>query len=62
MRQRRKYDPVTVDIYGVMDIFGVSRNKAMEIWKAAGAVIHISPRRTLYLVEKIKAYMEERAE
>lgn len=62
MRQRRKYDPVTVDIYGVMDIFGVGRNKAMEIGKAAGAVIHISPRRTLYLVEKIKAYMEERAE
>ena len=57
-----EYDPITVDVQGVMYMFGVGRNKAMEIGKKAGAVIHLSSRRTLYSVEKIKAYMDSLTE
>lgn len=61
-KNNREYEPITVDVYGVMSMFSVGRNKAMEIGKKAGAVIHISNRRTLYSVEKIKAYMESLTE
>ena len=54
--------PITVDVRGVMQMLGVGRNKAMEIGKDAGAVIHLSSRRTLYNVEKVKAYMDNLAE
>ena len=54
--------PITADVRGIMALFGIGRNKAMEVGKAAGAVIHLSDRRTLYSVEKIKAYMENLAE
>ena len=55
-------NPITVDVRGIMALFGIGRNKAMEIGKKSGAVIHISSRRTLYSVEKVKAYMESLAE
>lgn len=58
MNDNLRYNPVTVDVRGVMSMFGVGRNKAMEIGKKSGAVIHLSSRRTLYSVEKIKAYMD----
>lgn len=65
MTKNTKYQrisPITTDVQGIMQIFCVGRNKAMEIGKAAGAVIHLSSRRTLYSVEKIKAYMDGLAE
>ncbi len=54
--------PITTDIRGVMALFGIGRNMAMDVGKAAGAVIHVGERRTLYSVEKIKAYMDGLAE
>ena len=62
MRDNTKYNPITTDVRGVMAMFGIGRNKAMEIGKSAGAVIHLSSRRTLYSVEKIKKYMESLTE
>ena len=53
--------PVTVDVKGVMQLFGIGRNKAREIGQNAGAVIRISERRTLYSVERIKNYLEQQA-
>ena len=53
--------PVTVDVKGVMQLFGIGRNKAREIGEQAGAVIRISSRRTLYSVERIKNYLEQQA-
>ena len=54
----RDYRPITTDVRGIMAMLGVGRNKAREIGEAAGAVIHISTRRNLYLVDRIKTYME----
>lgn len=62
MRDNVRYNPITVDVRGVMSMFGIGRNKAMEIGKKSGAVIHLSSRRTLYSVEKVKAYMESLTE
>ena len=53
--------PVTTDVRGVMQLFGIGRNKAREIGEQAGAVIRISSRRTLYSVERIKNYLEQQA-
>lgn len=50
--------PITVDVNGVQTLLGVGRNKAREIGERAGAVIHLSSRRVLYNVEKIKSYMD----
>ena len=55
---KQKIEPITVDVRGVMDMLGVGRNKARDIGNAAGAAVHISTRRTLYLVDRIKTYME----
>lgn len=60
--EKRRYEPITVDVRGVMDMLGVGRNRAMDIGNKSGAVIHLSSRRTLYSVEKIKAYMESLTE
>lgn len=54
--------PVTTDVRGVMQLFGIGRNKAREIGEQAGAVIRISSRRTLYSVERIKNYLEQQAD
>ncbi len=62
MSENVTYNPVTVDVRGIMSIFGIGRNKAMEIGKKSGAVIHLSSRRTLYSVEKVKAYMDSLTE
>lgn len=59
---KRRYEPITVDIRGVMDMLGIGKNVAMDIGKKSGAVIHLSSRRTLYSVDKIKAYMESLTE
>lgn len=53
-----KYNPLTVDIRGLQSMLNLGKNKAMEIGKKSGAVIHLSSRRTLYSVEKVKAYMD----
>lgn len=53
--------PITTDVRGVMQLFGIGRNKAREIGEQAGAVIRISSRRTLYSVERIKNYLEQQA-
>lgn len=54
----KNFVPITTDVRGVMAMLGVGRNKAREIGEAAGAVIRISTRRTLYSVEKLKGYMD----
>ena len=50
--------PIAVDVKGLMALVGVGRNTAMRIGQEAGAVIRLSPRRTLYNVEKVKAYLD----
>ncbi len=50
--------PIAVDVKGLMALVGVGRNTAMRIGREAGAVIRLSPRRTLYNVEKVKAYLD----
>lgn len=62
MKENTQYNPITTDVRGVMAMCGVGRNKAMEIGNKAGAVIHLSSRRTLYSVDKVKAYMESLTE
>ena len=62
MKENTQYNPITVDVRGVMSMFGIGRNKAMEIGKKSGAVIRLSNRRTLYSVEKVKAYMDSLTE
>ena len=54
--------PITVDIKGVMALFGLGRNTAMKIGKEAGAVIRLGPRKTLYNVERVRQYLEQRME
>lgn len=58
----REYEPITVDISGLQSMLGLGKNNAMDVGKKAGAVIRISNRRTLYSVEKIKAYIESLTE
>lgn len=58
MKAETTYTPITTNVQGVMALFGVGRNTAIQIGKKAGAVIHLGTRRTLYSVEKIQAYME----
>ena len=53
---------ITVDIKDLQRMLGLGENKAMEIGKKSGAVIHLSSRRTLYSVEKVKAYMDSLTE
>ena len=53
---------ITVDIKALQEMLNLGKNKAMEIGKKSGAVIHLSSRRTLYSVEKIKKYMESLTE
>ncbi|MBR6172758.1 MAG: hypothetical protein IKQ49_06260 [Eubacterium sp.] len=48
--------PMTTDVQGVMKLLGVGRNKAMEVGKNAGAVIHLG-KRTVYKVDKINEYL-----
>ena len=50
--------PIAVDVKGLMALVGVGRNTAMRIGREAGAVIRLSPRRTLYNVEKVKTYLD----
>lgn len=61
MREKNDCVPITTDVRGVMQLFGIGRNKAREIGEQAGAVIRISSRRTLYSVERIKNYLEQQA-
>ena len=61
MREKNDRVPITTDVRGVMQLFGIGRNKAREIGEQAGAVIRISSRRTLYSVERIKNYLEQQA-
>jgi hypothetical protein len=42
--------PIAVDVKGLMALVGVGRNTAMRIGREAGAVIRLSPRKTLYNV------------
>lgn len=58
MKTEINYSPITVDIRGLQSMLNLGKNKAMEIGNKAGAVIHLGSRRTLYSVEKIKAYMD----
>ena len=58
MKSETACTPITTNVQGVMELFGIGRNKAMQIGKEAGAVIRLGTRRTLYSVEKIKTYME----
>lgn len=53
---------ITVDIKDLQRMLGLGKNTAMEIGKKSGAVIHLSSRRTLYSVEKVKAYMDSLTE
>ena len=46
MKAETTYTPITTNVQGVMALFGVGRNTAIQIGKKAGAV------------EKIQAYME----
>ena len=54
--------PITVDVKGLMQLFGIGRNTAMKIGKEAGAVIRLGPRKTLYNVERVRQYLEQRME
>lgn len=54
--------PITVDVKGIMSLFGIGRNTAMKIGKEAGAVVHLGPRKTLYNVERVRQYLEQRME
>ena len=57
-RNETSYTPITVDVVGLQKMLGVSKNTCLRIGKDANAVIRLTPRRTLYNVEKIKAYMD----
>ena len=54
--------PITVDVRGLMTLFGLGRNTAMKVGKEAGAVIRLGPRKTLYNVERVRQYLEQRME
>ena len=54
--------PITVDVKGLMKLFGIGRNTARRIGKEAGAVIRLGPRKTLYNVERVRQYLEQRME
>ena len=57
MNNVKNIEPIVTDIKGVQAMLKLGRNKSMEIGKAAGAEIKISPRCMRYNVEKIKAYV-----
>ena len=57
-RNEALYNPITVDVVGLQKMLGVSKNTCIKIGKDANAIIRLTPRRTLYNVEKIKAYMD----
>lgn len=50
--------PLTVDVKGVMKLFGVGKNKAYEIGKEAGAEVRIG-RRLLFSIKRLEGYLEE---
>lgn len=56
MQDNARYNPIAVDVKGVMQMFGVSKNTAMQIGKDAGAVVHLGIKRTLYNVSKLQEY------
>ena len=56
--ETKKYTPIMVDIKDLQDMLGVSKNVAMRIGQEAGAVVRLGIRRTLYNVEKVKAYID----
>ena len=58
MKANISYNPVTVDVHGLMSMCGVGRNRAREIGERSGAVIHLSKRKVLYNVERVKNYMD----
>ncbi len=61
--ERNDYtEKITVDIKGLQDMLSLGKNKSMEIGKKSGAVIHLSSRRTLYRVDKVKSYINSLSE
>ena len=62
MNNENNAERITVDVKSLQEMLNLGKNKAMEIGNKSGAVIHLSSRRTLYSVEKIKKYMESLTE
>ena len=60
MENKKQYTPLMVDIKGLQEMTGLSKNPAMELGKAAGAVVHLGIRRTLYNVQAVQYYINSR--
>lgn len=52
--------PLAVDITDLQKITGLGRNNAMKLAQEADAVINLGLRRTLYNVERVKIYLDNR--
>lgn len=52
--------PIMVDIKGLQVMSGLSKNKAMQLGKDANAIVNLGIRRTLYNVQKIEEYINNK--
>ena len=58
--KKQNYTPLMVDIKGLQAMTGLSKNKAMELGKNAGARVSLGIRRTLYNVQAIQYYINNK--
>ena len=61
MKETMNIKPIAVDIKTLQMMLGLSKVKAMQVGKDAGAVVNLGIKRTLYNVEKIQNYINSKS-